>query len=208
MNRATRDKFASGTKGSLTSGNACWETPPAVFVKLAEDFGPFDVDLTADARRKLCPVWFGPDSPANEFDALSAFWALYGRTGYSNPPYGPFVKRLLEKAKLQARDGFTSTLLLPLRVTRAFREQILVGSSELLFCDRRITFYENGAPRVNPKTGRPDGALFDSIIVRYQPDHLGPPRVGVWCVPSHVPKKPRTPRRIGSVAPLFNEVSA
>lgn len=202
MNRATRDKFASGTKASLTSGNACWETPPAVFQKLQADFGPFDVDLTGDARRALVPVWFGPDSPAGEFDALSAFWALYGRTGYSNPPYGHFVKHLLDKAKLQARnDGFTSTLLLPLRVTRAFRRHVLDGASELFFCDRRITFYENGKPRINPRTGRADGALFDSIIVRYRPDHIGQPRVDEWHVPSHVPTKPRRQRTIAP--PLF-----
>ena len=72
MKRETRDKFASGTKQSdLTTGNACWETPPAVFAKLSEDFGPFDVDLTADARRHLCPVWFGPDSPVECFDAIT-----------------------------------------------------------------------------------------------------------------------------------------
>lgn len=71
MNRATRDKFASGTdQADLTTGNACWETAPLVFQKLAEDFGPFDIDLTADAQRALCRVWFGPDSSVGQYDAL------------------------------------------------------------------------------------------------------------------------------------------
>ena len=48
MNRETRDKFASGTdQADLTTGNACWQTPPAIFAQLNHDFGPFEIDLTA-----------------------------------------------------------------------------------------------------------------------------------------------------------------
>lgn len=134
MNRATRDKLVSGTQqDDLTTGNACWETPPLVFEKLNKDFGPFDVDLTADAKRHLCPVWFGPDSSVGEFDALAARWHDHGRSGYSNPPYGPFIQRLLAKAKLEASAmHFTATLLLPMRVTKAFKAHVLDGASELL----------------------------------------------------------------------------
>ena len=186
MNRATRDKFVSGTDQSdLTTGNACWETPPAIFAKLNADFGAFDVDLTADARRALCPIWFGPQSPW-AVDALVASWIQYGRSGYSNPPYGPFIQRLLPWAKAQASRGFASTFLLPMRATKAFRLHILHGAAELLFCDKRITFWEYGAPRLNPRTGKPDGALFDSIVVRYLPEHIRSPRVGVWVVPPHL----------------------
>lgn len=187
MNRKTRDLFASGTvQADLTTGNACWETAPAVFAKLNEDFGPFDLDLTADGQRHLCPVWFGPASPKHEYDALSAHWTTFGRNGYSNPPYGPFIQRLLPRAKAFAAEGFTTTLLLPLRVTKAFKAHILNGASELLFCDKRLVFWENGAPRLNPKTGKPDCALFDSIIVRYLAFGANrTPRVDVWHVPPH-----------------------
>lgn len=189
MNRATRDKFVAGTGADLTAGNSCWETPPAIFAKLAADFGPFDVDLTADADRHLCSVWFGPGGLRT--DALAApseaaTWALYGTKGYSNPPYGPFVPRLLETAKREAREfRFTSVLLLPLRVTRAFRASVLNGAADLLFCDKRITFWEHGAPRVSPD-GRTAPALFDSIIVIYRPGLWHAPGLGVWQVPPHV----------------------
>lgn len=188
MNRETRDKFASGTKrAALTSGNACWETPPAVFEKLNRDFGPFDVDLTADAKRALCGVWLGPSSTW-AIDALAGAWQRFGSRGYSNPPYGPFVQQMLLTAYLEALCGdFATTLLLPMRVTEAFRKWVLRGAAELLFCDKRITFWENGAPRINPRTGKPDSALFDSIVVRYVPGHEGPPEVGEWAVPVHVP---------------------
>lgn len=195
MNRATRDKLVSGTKqDDLTTGNACWETPPLVFAKLNDDFGPFDIDLTADSRRHLCPVWFGPESPVGECDALAAPWAAHGKTGYSNPPYGRFVPKLLTVAKGAAGLGVTSVLLLPLRVTRAFHASILHGASELLFCSKRLTFFENGVPRLNEtlwqKKGkaRSDGAVFDSIIVIYRPGATTL-RAGAWQVPKHVTKQ-------------------
>lgn len=193
MDRGTRDKFASGTDQSLlTSGNACWQTAPKVFEKLNADFGPFDIDLTADHRRALCPMFFGPGSKAGE-DALTAQWTMHGRTGYSNPPYGAFVARMLEQAEYWARQDFRSTLLLPMRVTKAFRRFILKSAycSDLLFCDSRLFFFEDDAPRLNEKNwtkfsrATADSALFDSIVVRYGPDTRRL-NVGEWNVPVHV----------------------
>jgi hypothetical protein len=194
MDRDTRDKFASGTKGDLTSGNACWQTPPAVYMKLAEDFGPFDLDLTGDAMRALLPTWFGPGSPAGEFDALTARWASHGRSGYSNPPYGPFVQKMLAKAKGESANGFTTVLLLPMRATKAFHAHVLSGANELLFCDKRLCFYEDGLPRLNAKEfarGRlvADSALFDSIVVVYRPEWVKGPTAGAWKVPPHVSRE-------------------
>ena len=191
MNRETRDKFASGTdQADLTSGNACWETSPAVFDKLSRDFGPFDVDICADATRALRPVYFGPGSPYGT-DALRADWQAFGSRGYCNPPYGAFIGKILPKAKDQAvlRD-FTSVFLIPMRVTVAFKRHILSGASELLFVDRRLIFWENGAPRYtfDKKAGKmrdkPDAAMFDSIVVIYRPGVKDEPRVGVWTAPS------------------------
>lgn len=189
MKRQTRDKFASGTQADITSGNACWETPPHVFAALDAEFN-FDIDLTADAGRKLKPLHFGPGSPYGE-DALKADWHMHGRVGYSNPPYGPFVGRMLERAAWSQYFGFTTVLLLPMRVTRAFRRFVLAHASELRFCDKRIAFCENGAPRINPKTGKPDGALFDSIVVVFAPLHVGSPLVSEW----HVPDAPAAPEK-------------
>jgi hypothetical protein len=189
MNRATRDKFASGTQKDLTSGNACWQTAPAVFDQLCHDFGgPFDVDLTADASNHLCDVWFGPGSP-HHTDALTAPWRTFGSRGYSNPPYGPFVARILPKAKAEAANGFTSLFLLPLRVTEAFRWYVLRGASDLILTKKRLVFFEQGAPRCSyDRHGRPraDCAMFDSMLVRYVPGWTGRPRLSEWKVPPHV----------------------
>lgn len=188
MDRPTRDKFTISTQSDITSGNACIETPPAIYLKIAHDFGPFHLDLTADQSRHLTPQWLGPGSPLHT-DALTAPWHELGASGYSNPPYGPFVQRILKKAKQEAALGFASTFLLPMRVTKAFTAHVLCGASQLLFCDKRITFWEHGAPKLTKtKTGewKVTAALFDSIIVLYAPgQRFSPPRVGSWKVPPH-----------------------
>ena len=190
MRRQTRDSFAIRTQKDITSGNACLETPPQIFHAIQEDFGPFDIDLTADAIRYLLPIWFGPGSPLH-VDALLAPWHEHGKSGYSNPPYGPFVPRILKKAKDEAKVGFASTFLIPLRATKAFHKHILNGATDLLFCDKRIAFWENGSPKLTfskkTNTWEITPALFDSIIVRYAPGmRFSPPRVGTWKVPPHI----------------------
>lgn len=193
---------ATRTNADLTTGNACWETAPKVFEKLNHDFGPFDIDLTADGSRHCCPMWFGPGSPfpdtphGNPADALAVNWAAFGKNGYSNPAYATwFVARMLAKARIQAYySEFSTTLLLAMRVTDAFKRFVLKGASQLLFCDSRVVFFEHGAPRLNAKMfnehGKlvPDSAMFDSIIVRYTPGHpeTAPPSIGTWQVPPHV----------------------
>lgn len=190
MNRETRDKFASGTQKDLTTGNACWETAPAVYRKIAKDYGPFEIDICADASRALAPIWFGPGSPYGE-DALCTPWHEFGSTGYCNPPYGPFVQRILRKALAETGRGFTSTFLLPMRVTRAFLNCCLRGADRIDFSDKRLLFWENGKPRysVNKKTGllrdKPDAAMFDSIIVKFSAFGNGRPHVDIWEAPSH-----------------------
>lgn len=196
MDRSTRDKFASGTDESdLTTGNAVWETAPLIFRQLNQDYGPFDVDLTADAQRALCPVWFGPGSgQPNGQDALAAEWNYHGTNGYSNPPYGSFIQRILPKARLECSLGFTSLFLLPMRVTKVFKSHVLVGASDLIFPDKRLTFFESGVPRINEKlwqgkrVPRADPALFDSVLVRYQAHWpvSAAPRLSIWNVPVHV----------------------
>lgn len=193
MTRETRDKLTSATQKDVTSGNACWGTPPAVFEKLNHDFGPFDIDLTADASNHLCPRWLGPGSPDGE-DALTAPWPFAG-SGFSNPPYGPFIPKIFARATRAVEElGFCTTLLLPMRANRAFHAYVLKQAADLFFCDARIAFWEDGHPRWNAKilaeTGRhvSDTALFDSIIVNFSPRRTTTQlHVGAWHVPPHCP---------------------
>jgi hypothetical protein len=203
MNRATRDKFATVTSADPTVGNALWETAPKVFEKLNEDFGPFDVDLTANADNHLLPDWFGPGSPWLN-DALRGDWGMRGTkgpdggwdgvlrftSGYSNPAYGLFVSRILPVAIAEAHKGFSSTFLLRLAMNRNFFRSIWPHASSIYLCDKRLVFFENGQPRMSQdKRGKWHvcSAMFDSLIVRFTPNgqsRLGP-SVNVWKVPPH-----------------------
>ncbi len=185
------------TQADVTSGNAVWETPPAVFAKLHAEFN-FEIDLCADAKRALCPIWFGPGSRFHT-DAHEAPWIHFGKTvAFCNPPYGPFVPRLLAIAAVNSKYyGFTTVFLLPMRATRAFHTHVIDGASELRFCNRRITFWEDGSPRLNKKAldrgqFRYDPAPFDSIIVVYRPKWLVDEGllVSTWHVPAHTSSTP------------------
>lgn len=185
MNRRIVD---ARTSRDLNAGNALWETPPPIWAALQRDFGPFDVDLTANRENTLCEAWLGPGSALGE-DALTATWGHLGRRGYSNPVYGPFAQRIVRVAKAHARapEPFVSVFLLPMRVTETFKHIVLFAASALYFCDRRVCFYEHGAPRLNPKTGKADPAMFDSIIVVFERRRAATGlMVDVWRVPEHV----------------------
>jgi hypothetical protein len=193
VNRETRNKIVSGTGPDLTSGNACWETAPLAYADICRRFAcleRFTIDLTADAGRALEGRYFGPGSPIG-VDALAVDWSAHGFDGFSNPPYGPFIRSILEKAIEQKARGFTSVFLIPLRITKAFQRFALAEgtAAEIWFADKRLVFFEDGAPRISfDKRGkpRPDAALFDSCLVVYRPGHTGRPAVGLWTVPAHV----------------------
>lgn len=189
MNRATRDKFASGTdQADVTTGNACWETAPAIFAKLANEYA-FDVDLCADRQRALLPRWLGPGS-ALAPDALIADWTQVGTFGYCNPPYGAFIPKILRHAEYEAKRGFSSLFLLPLRLTKGFRASVFQSHSvsDWLHPDKRLTFFENGEPR-RDKQGNPTTAMFDSTILIFRPGYFEYPRIAEWQVPAHVPER-------------------
>ena len=189
MDSATIERITSGTD-SADAANAKWQTPPEVFAKLQADFGPFDIDLFADETNHLLPRWFGPpgilvNEPNCGDDALALHWPAYGWSGFGNPPYGKFVGQMLPHAKAMCAAGFDSTLLLPVRITKAFRENIMRGAAQVYLCDKRITFYENGKPRLDKK-GTPQPALFDSMIVRFIHGYTNyRPQFDIWQVPPH-----------------------
>lgn len=186
MNRTERDSFTATTPDDIAYGEgACLETPKKVFDLLDQRF-VFGVDLTANEKNALVPMYFGPKSSLYE-DALTAPWGNMPRpVGYSNPPYGPFIPKILEKAIAERAKGFTSVFLLPNRGGAWFQNFVIPYYSELWYLASRLTFPYLGKPRLNLKTGKPDGALFDSIIVVYAPYDskwgLFPParRPNVW----------------------------
>ena len=204
MNRRERDSFTATTdQDNLAYGeSACLETPPELFAALHAEF-KFDIDLTANKENHLLPLWLGPGSSlANGMDALTSLW-YWGampnpdvwegkvplrlqptKAGFSNPPYGAFVPKILAKAVEEQRRGFLSVFLLPVRINRCFKDLVMTHASEVRFVDERIKFWYHKQPKLNPANGKHEGALFDSMIVVFRPRtpgklHYGP-QLSVW----------------------------
>lgn len=211
LTRLERDSFTTTTPTDIAYGEgACLETPKFVFDQIHKRFH-FDVDLTANENNHLLPYWFGPGAPPACQDALTQDWtarlgmrvikefpdgAVGGwidtvdpRCGYSNPPYGDFIPKILTKALEERAKGFTSVFLLPMRAGGWYKDLVLPYYSELWHLSTRLAFPYLGAPRIDETTKlnrkrmawnlahpdkpqkvcKPDGALFDSIIVVYAP---------------------------------------
>jgi hypothetical protein len=178
VDAATTSKFTSSASGE-------WETAPAVFRKLDQDFGPFTVDLCAREGNAKCPIWLGPGSLFGE-DAVGCLWDEWitpDAVGFCNPPYGRFISRILPHAfGLGIMFNVRSVFLLPLRITHVFQRYAITGGADIYLCTRRLIFWEAGAPRLNPTTGKPDVALFDSCVVVYGGTTSG--RVRLWEPPT------------------------
>jgi hypothetical protein len=205
MNRETTQKLTSRSSTDPDAANTKWQTPPEVFAKLSADFGPFDMDMTADASNHLLPYWIGPGSPVCE-DILVALdfplpHSIQDAKGYSNPTYDYHFLNLFVPACSYAcrKGGFASTLLLPNRTNSDWWRYLIEhqrteeAAAKILWCDKRICFYEGGEPRWNVEARkkekwRADSAVFDSIIVHFSPGYLEDTQFGMWEVPPHVPK--------------------
>lgn len=211
MNPETTQKLTARSPQDPHAPENRWQTPPPIFAQLQAIYGPFDLDMTADAGNHLLPQWVGPGSTL-ENDILA--WLTYDlaqgphHRGYSNPIYDwRFVNAFVPLcAEAAATKGFASTLLLPLRTTSDWwqflleNQRTVLGAAHVDFCDRRICFYEDGHPRWNAKElakgkYRPDSAVFDSVVVHFTADTRQAhhrTNFGTFAVPPHVPKAVRT----------------
>lgn len=182
LTRSERDAFVATTdQNDLAYGeSACLETPPGLFTVLDREF-KFDVDLTANEQNHKCDTWFGPgsayhDAGFNSFqDALTCNWNSYPHriaVGFSNPPYGAFVPKILSKAVQEYKQGFTSVFLLPVRISGWYRDLVLPFADEVRHIPR-VKFWYKGVPKLvlNKRTGQMEHmqAIFDSMIVVYRP---------------------------------------
>lgn len=121
------------------SASVEWATPAGVYEDLNREFC-FDFDP--------CPLNGDVDGLAT----LLTPWA--GRRVFVNPPYGPGLRKWLERAS----EAELAVFLIPARVdTRWFHDMVLPRASEIRFIRGRLKF--GGA-----KTGAP----FPSMIVVFR----------------------------------------
>lgn len=142
-----------------------YETPPELVAELAEEFGPFEVDLAATEANKKAPRCFTPEQ-----DALAQDWT--GLVGWLNPPYGVATKAFVKKAA--NAKGAVITCLLPARTdTQWFhlniwnqnRDEVYPNVRVLRFLQGRPKFLIDGKPVLDPKTGKAASGKFPSMVV-------------------------------------------
>ncbi len=147
-----------------------WRTPPPLFADLSERYGPFTLDVAADARNHLCDRWYGPGGLAE--DALAVSWRQVGDPvrAWCNPPYSRgMVDRFMRKAVEEAWRGHArTTCLVPACTDLPWWHELVWDSErhrfrpgvEVEFFRRRVRFL------------RPDGTVagspnFPSVAVTF-----------------------------------------
>lgn len=112
-----------------------WRTPSWLFAYAEARWGPFDVDLAADAENHLCPEYL-----TLETDSLAARWDDWGRA-WLNPPYSN-ISPWIEKAAgyAEARSGLVVVMLIPTPNGESYYEA--AGSAtDLVLIQGRISFF-------------------------------------------------------------------
>lgn len=114
-----------------------------------------------------CPLSWSP----GDIDGLKSAWRP---VNYVNPPYNNSMWQYwVKKAYNEMLVGNLSVMLLPSRTgTKAFHNIILKYASEIRFFEGRLTFDGSDGP-----------AVFDSILVVFDPLRSGPPVVK--SIPNH-----------------------
>jgi len=129
-----------------------WETPPAVFEQLNEEFD-FTLDAAAETETTLCDYYF-----TEEDDALCQ--DRNNQVVFCNPPYSK-LKEFAHKANEEAKKGATVVMLVPARTdTKAFHESL--AGEEVRFIKGRLKFQQNGQEK--------DPAPFPSMVCVIGPD--------------------------------------
>lgn len=114
-----------------------WATPRAVLARLADEFGPFDLDVCADAENTAAPRWFDVEA-----DGLAQTWAA--RCAWCNPPYGrQSTGRWLRKAAEAVAAGQCRRVvcLIPARTdTRWWHQVVQPHATVIRFLPGRLKF--------------------------------------------------------------------
>lgn len=123
----------------FSSATDQWATPQDFFDQQNALYGPFDVDVCADATNAKCAVYFDKNA-----DGLAQPWV--GKC-WMNPPYGRDIGKWMKKAKESARNGTVVVCLVPARTdTKWWHDYAMAG--RIVFIRGRLKFggSKNSAP--------------------------------------------------------------
>lgn len=126
-------------KGLMTSKTDLWATPQDFFDEQNAKYGPFDVDVCADATNAKCVTYFD-----KTIDGLKQTWT--GKC-WMNPPYGREIGKWIKKAYESAGNGTVVVCLVPARTdTKWWHDYAIKG--QITFIRGRLKFggSKNSAP--------------------------------------------------------------
>lgn len=129
-----------------------WATPAETFQRLADEFGPFDLDVCATHENAKCPEYF-----TRAEDGLAQDWGA--RRCWMNPPYGRAIGAWMAKAWEASQRGALVVCLVPARTDTAWWHDWAMRG-EIRFLRGRLKF-----------GGAKHGAPFPSAIVVFRPSH-------------------------------------
>ena len=141
-----------------------WGTPDHVFDYASRRWGPFTVDLAAEACNARCPYWFGIGGTLGADGTQADLAALYaaGHTHvWCNPPFGniaPFIEllatrpRCMTVAFLTPSDRFYADW-----TRRATSPNDPCCASEMMFIRPRVNYVD---PLGTPAEGVGFGSMF------------------------------------------------
>lgn len=138
-------------KGMLSSATDQWATPQDFFDKVNLQYGPFDVDVCADADNAKCSVFFDKNA-----DGLKQKWT--GKC-WMNPPYGRDIYKWMEKAHQSWQEGATVVCLVPARTDTRWWHHFAMKGRVIFICGRlKFGNAKNSAP-------------FPSALVIFDPEN-------------------------------------
>lgn len=127
-----------GMAGIVPSIQTDWETPYEIIAWLDESFD-FTIDLCASRHNALCTKYYTEQDSCLDHD-----W--HGERCFINPPYGPPMYPMLQKAVETWQEGDCCIVaILPVRSdTRWFHDFIFGHSTHITFIKGRVKFERNG----------------------------------------------------------------
>lgn len=140
-----------------------WRTPSYVFRWAEWMWGPFDVDLAADASNALCSQFI-----TREQNAFSKSWGDYGSVGWCNPPYSN-IEPWISKAVLERRRGFSTVMLIPAFNGEVYHQSTFAEAAAIRFILGRLAFLR---PSGEPVSGNRSGSMLVLFLAGKVPQSI------------------------------------
>lgn len=122
-----------------------WATPPELVEKLAQEFGPFDLDPCCTPATAKAPSFYTPET-----NGLAQPW--HGRV-FMNPPYSrPALWTHKALTETECGNARVVVALLPAATDTRWFHDYVYGKAELRFLRGRVRFFGwEGTPIPAPK---------------------------------------------------------